>query len=243
MFSLLDIIWPRKCEICGRPADRPGRYLCSDCLMRLPMIPVTGCCRKCGRDVPELDREYLCEDCRTHRPAFDRVASALRFEEDARQLLLDYKFKRSLWLKNDFVDLLEGVARARFKVEEIDLVLPMPTTLRHRIDRGYNQCDYLAAGLAKRLGRPFLKHGLRRVGDFERQGGLDEERRRTNVIGTFEVTSAGRRRFAKLTEKATVLVLDDIMTTGATLSECAKTIKESGISRVWCVSLCRSIRV
>ena len=204
--------------------------------MRLPFVPTDGCCRKCGRDVPKLDREFLCEDCRTHRPHFDRVASALRFEDVARQMMLDFKFNRHLCLRDDLVDYLEGILRARFKVDEIGLVLPMPTTLWHRADRGFNQCDYLAKLLAKRLGRPFAQHALRRIGSPKRQGGLDEDERRTNVEGTFAVTRPD------LVAKRTVLVVDDIMTTGSTLSECARTLKATGAARVWGVTLCRSLR-
>ena len=234
--KLLDIVWPRTCEVCGRKVDRPGRYVCTDCLMRLPFLPTTGCCRRCGRDVPGLDREFLCEDCRRYRPHFDRVASALRFEGEARQMMLDFKFNRHLWLRNDFVDYLEGVALARFKVEAIDLVLPMPATRWHRLDRGFNPCDYLARALAKRLDRPFAAHVMRRVGSPKRQGRLSEEERRENVKGTFAV------RKPDLVRGRTVLVLDDIMTTGSTLSECAKTLKEAAAAKVWCVSLCHTRR-
>lgn len=233
---LLDVIWPRDCEVCGRRVDRPGRHVCSDCLMRLPLVPTDGCCRRCGRDVPGLDREFVCEDCRTHCPHFDRVASALRFEGEARQMMLDFKFNRHLWLRDDLVDWLEGAARARFKVGEIDLVVPMPTTTWHRLDRGFNQCDYLARPLARRLERPFAGRLMKRVGSPQRQGGLDEDERRQNVVGTFAV-----RRPARV-KGACVLVVDDIMTTGSTLSECAKTLKAAGAAKVWAVTLCRSIR-
>lgn len=235
--SILDLIWPRACEICGRPSDRSGRHVCAECLMRLPFVPTQGCCRSCGRDVPEVDHEFICEDCRTHRPKFDRVASALRFEDEARQMMLDFKFNRHLWLRDDLVDYLEGILRTRFRFGEIDLVLPMPSTLGHRWDRGYNQCDYLAKGLAKRIGKPFARHVIRRVGSPVRQAGLPEEERRANVVGTFAVREPDE------VDGRTVLVVDDVMTTGSTLSECAKTLKEAGAARVWCVTLCRSVRI
>ena len=205
--------------------------------MRLPFVPTDGCCRVCGRQAVGLDGEFLCDDCRgPDRPHFDRAGSALRFENEARQMILDFKFNRHLWLRDDFADWLEAAARTRFKVGEIDLVLPMPTQFFHRIDRGYNQCDYLAGALAKRLGKPLARRTVGRVGRFERQGGLNEERRRENVIGTFDV-----RRPRRVAGR-TVFVVDDIMTTGATLSECARTLKDAGASRVWCLSLARTVR-
>ena len=234
--KILDFIWPRTCEACRRPVDRPGRHFCSDCLNRLPFTPTDGCCRRCGRAAEKLDGEFLCEDCRTYKPSFDRAASALSFEGDARAAMNAFKFENHLWLRDDLVDWIEGVVRARFKVEEIDLIVPMPSTLWHRLDRGYNQCAYLAKSLAKRLGRPYEASVLRRKGNPQKQGRLTEEERRTNVIGTFAV-----RKPAVIRDK-TVMVVDDIMTTGSTLSECAAELKRSGASRVWCATLARSLR-
>ena len=234
--KILDFVWPRTCEVCGRPVDRPGRHFCSECLNRLPFTPTDGCCRRCGRAAEKLDGEFLCEDCRTYKPSFDRAASALSFEGDARAAMNAFKFENHLWLRDDLVDWIEGVVRARFKVEEIDLILPMPSTLLHRLDRGYNQCAYLAKSLARRLGKPYETSVLRRKGNPKKQGRLAEEERRTNVIGTFAV-----RKPAVIRDK-TVMVVDDIMTTGSTLSECAAELKRSGASRVWCATLARSLR-
>ena len=234
--QILDFIWPRTCEACRRPVDRPGRHFCSDCINRLPFLPVDGCCRKCGRAAEKLDGEYLCSDCRAYRPAYDRAASALAFDGDAREAMNAFKFRNHLWLRDDLVDWIEAIVRARFKVGEIDVVVPMPSTLWHRIDRGYNQCAYLAKTLAKRLQKPYEGGALRRKGHPRRQGGLDEDERRENVVGTFAV-----RRPAAV-EDRTVLVVDDIMTTGSTLSECASELKRAGAVRVWCATLARSLR-
>lgn len=234
--KLLDFIWPRTCEVCGRPADRPGRHVCSDCLNRLPFLPVDGCCRCCGRAAEKLSGEFLCEDCRARRPAFDRAASAIQFDGDAREAVNAFKFRGHFWMRDDFADWLEAVVRTRFRVAEIDLVLPMPSTLWHRFDRGYSQCAYLAKALAERLGKPYDGGVLRRKGHPKRQGGLSEEERRENVVGTFAV-----RRPAAVRGK-TVLVVDDIMTTGSTLSACAGELKASGAVRVWCATLAHSLR-
>lgn len=234
--ELFDLIWPRVCAVCGRRVDRPARHLCAECLNRLPLTDVDGCCRRCGRAAIGLKGEFLCEDCRENRPAFDRVASALRFEGIARDLVNGYKFKHRFHLVPDFVDMLEASARARFRTDEIDLVLPMPITLWHRFDRGYNQCEYLARGLARALKRPYAAHVLARRGSPARQGGLDEAARRENVKGTFRV------RAPSAVEGLTVLVVDDIMTTGSTLSECAAELKRAGADRVWCQTLARSFR-
>lgn len=234
--KILDVVWPRACEICGKAADRPGRHICSDCLNRLPFVPATGCCRRCGREALGLDGEFLCEDCRVRRPHFDRAASALRMEGDARRMLNDFKFHDHHWLRDDFVDFLEATARARFEVSRIDLVLSVPSTAFRLLNRGYSPCRILARPLAKRLGRPCPPFVLRRANAPRRQALLSEEERRTNVIDTFAVMRPN------VVRGRTVLLLDDVMTTGATLSEGAAELKRAGAARVWCLSLTRSLR-
>lgn len=223
--------------MCGSPVDRPARHVCSSCLMRMPFVPQMGCCAVCGRAVAGLESEYLCEDCSgAGRPHFDRAASVFRFEGKARRMLLDFKFNRHLWLRDDFVDWLEAALRARFDGAAVDLVLPMPTTIFHRADRGYSQCAYLAKPLARRIDRLYQANILRRTGHPKRQSDLSEQERRENAKDTFAV------RHPELVCGRTVLVVDDVMTTGATLSECARTLKAFGAWRVWCLTLARSIR-
>lgn len=229
---LKDAAWPRTCEICSRTSDRPARHICSDCLMRLPFNPTSGLCRKCGRDAPGLDSEFLCDDCRMHKPHFDRAACEFRFEGEARELVHKFKFRGRIYLRDDLVDFLEAAAMARFRLEKVACVVPMPSTNVRRWLRGYNQCQYLASALAKRLGKPCLDL-LRRTGTPVRQGGLSEEERRTNVIGTFVSKNCS----------GIPLLVDDVMTTGSTLSEASRTLKCAGAESVFCIALARSIRV
>ena len=209
----LDLLWPRNCEICGRLVDREARYICAECLNRIPFVR------------PE-DGMYEIDD----------AASAVRFECETREIINGYKFKNSIWLRDDFVDWIEAAARSRFDVAAIDAVIAIPTTLSHRINRGYNQSALLAESLAKRLDRCFLGRAVARTGHPKRQSSLSEEERAENVKGTFVV------REPELVRGRTILLVDDIMTTGSTLSECAKTLKDAGAWRVWSVTLARSVR-
>ena len=210
---VLDLLWPRNCEICGRPVDREARYICADCLNRIPFVR------------PE-DGMYEIDD----------AASAVRFECETREMINGYKFRSHIWLKDDFVDWMEAAARAKFDVAAIDAVVAIPTTLGHKLNRGYNQSAMMAEALAKRLERKFLARAVTRIGHPKRQSSLSEEERRENVKGTFAV------REPSLVRGRTILLVDDIMSTGATLSECAKTLKAAGAWRVWCLTLARSVR-
>lgn len=198
--------------MCGRPVDRPRRYFCADCINRVPFIR------------PD-DAAYEIPD----------AVSAVRFEAETREAVNAYKFRSHLWLKEDFVDWLEAAASARFDLAAVDTVLPVPTTAFRRWDRGYNQCDYLARTLARRIDRSCPPRVLVRKGDPRRQSELSEAERRENVKGTFAVAKPG------LVRGRTVLLVDDIMTTGATLAEAVKTLKNAQAARVWCVTLARSL--
>ena len=203
--------------------------------MRIPFYPMTGCCSVCGKIIT-TDDDILCGECRCgNRPHFDRVANAVLFDAEARRMVIDYKFNQHLWLRDDFADWLEAAVNARLVPSAVDLVIPMPLTLPHRFDRGFNQCEYLAKALARRLRRKCVSSILSRTGSPRRQAGLTREERYSNVAGTFAVANA------ELIAGRTILLLDDVMTTGATLSEAAKTLKKRGAWRVWATSLARPL--
>ncbi len=204
--------------------------------MRLPFLPQDGLCRVCGREASGATGEFVCEECRTARPSFDRAAAVFRFEGDARRIVNQFKFRARLEWRDDFVDALEATAHVRFRVGDADVLSPIPSTLAHRFLRGFNPAAVLSRPLARRLG---LLHAplLTRCGHPARQGRLSREARHENVVGTFQATRAARRLVARAKRPLTALLVDDVMTTGSTLSEAAKTLKEAGFSRVWTLSL------
>ena len=211
--------------------------VCSACLMRLPFAEQVGCCRLCGRSVPGFEGEFVCGDCETHRPAFDRAASALRYEGEARTIIKNYKFNNRVWLREDLADWLDAAARARLPVTAVDAVLPMPLSAWHRLDRGYNQSALLAASLARRLDRAFLPNALRRIGNPKRQSELPAAERYRNAAGTFAVSTPTSVR------GRTILLVDDIMTTGATLSAAAAALKDASAAKIFCITLARSLQL
>lgn len=238
MDAAVDLVWPRRCAVegCGRVVDRPGRHVCSSCFSSLPYHDRRGC-RVCGA-VPAADEpnDFTCADCLEDPPGYDICRSAIRHEFSGRQLVLDLKFRRWTWLREDLVDLLEGAARAKLDVSAVDVVVPVPLHRWRRFARRFNQAALLAEGLAERIGRCCLPGALKRTRDTGHQSRLGGKARRENVKGAFEVRMPERLR------GRTVLLVDDVSTTGATLSACALAMKKAGAARVWCLTVSRSVR-
>jgi ComF family protein len=161
---------------------------------------------------------------------------AVRYEESMKSLVHSYKIGGRLHLKRDFAEWMLAAAKARFDISAVDAVLPMPVTLFHRIDRGFNPSAYLAKTIAESIDRRYVGNAIARKGFPRRQAGLDEEARRENVKGTFLVLRP------ELVRSRTILLVDDVATTGSTLSECAFELKRAGAWRVWCLTLARAVR-
>ena len=163
------------------------------------------------------------------------MAAAAVFDHEVRSLVLSFKYKAHLWLTNDFADWLEAAARSRFDVGSIDVIAPVPMLFKRRLLRGYNQCDILAEHLARRLGIRCDKKLLKRVGSPRRQSELDAEARWENAKGSFAIGTS-RSPAGKC-----VLLVDDIITTSATVDECAKTLKNAGADTVYALALANSV--
>ena len=234
-----DFLWPRVCalEACKRVSDRPGRHVCSSCFAALPFHEAGGACRICGALVmAETKHEFVCEECQRHPPAYEFARSAILYREPSDQLIRDFKFAKATWLCDDLTDLLESAVRAKLPAAEVDVVVPVPLHPSRLHERGYNQSALLAEALAKRLNRRVDGTSLIRTRDTAHQARLSGDERRNNLKGAFAVPNA------QFIRGRTVLLIDDVMTTGATLSHCARALLDAGAARVWCATVARAIR-
>lgn len=227
------LAWGRECELCKRPMDRDG-YICWECFSRLPLVDQSSVCGLCPRELAGTYERVLCGDCSSvNIPYFDGAASACHFEGEIRQLILDYKYNGRIYLAKDLAAMMYSAASIRFDISRIDAVIPVCSSLWHRLLRGYNQCDYLAMFLAKMIGVPCMPRALRRKGFPRRQAGLNAAERRKNAKNSFRCRGG---KYGDVKGK-TVLVVDDVYTTGATLSACALALKKAGAKRVYCITI------
>ncbi len=233
----VNVAFPPVCSVCGGGGTGEEIFcICASCMAELAPIG-THACRRCA--IP-IDGELagagvmMCGDCRIAPPAFDGAVAALRYEGKTRTLIHRYKFSGKTRLAGVLGPLLCSALHRAGGMEGIDLVIPVPLHRRRLFQRGYNQSWLLAAEVGKSFGVPVAADLLARARFTEPQFSLSRAERRKNITKAFSAPSPER-----LAGKA-VLLVDDIMTTGVTLGEAARTLKNQGAARVVCAVAARA---
>jgi ComF family protein len=218
-----DLLLPRACATCGELLEPGGGPipLCAGCRSRIK--PIAG--RRCARCGDELVSEAeLCMDCRDRDRELDEAFPLFRFEGLVRSLLSAYKFKDRRSLAPFFAGLVAEEARARWDGWTIVPVPPRPDKLR---ERGWDQVEDIARELERRGFE--VARVLERRGESQ-QKRLDKEARRANARAAYRLRGGSRAPLR-------ALLVDDVVTTGATADACARALKEGGSERVALIAL------
>jgi len=215
--SVIGAVLDQDCVLCG--AASGAAPLCLQCHAGLPML-APGC-PVCAMPCPGGEP---CGTCLAHPPWFDGTVAAWRYEYPVDRLVQALKFHGRLALAPYFARALAG------RVGHADLVIPMPLHASRLVERGFNQAVEIASCLARETGNRILPRGAVRIRPTQPQANLPLEERSKNVRGAFEcgLDLAG----------TSIALVDDVMTTGATLNELARVLKRAGAARVenWVVA-------
>lgn len=216
---------PQACLLCRRRVS--GRLLCAGCVADLPRLPAQRC-PQCA--LPSSDGN-LCGHCLKHPPAFARTVAVYAYAFPLDALVRHCKYGGASGVTDWFAEALAGELSVASAGEPLpDLILPMPLHEARLAERGFNQAVEIARRLAPRLKAPWLAEGCRRVRDTPPQAGLDLKARRRNLRGAFacDLDLSGQ----------CVALLDDVMTSGASLDELARVIRKAGAADVsaWVVA-------
>lgn len=219
------VLFPATCPGCRRHVSRPGT-LCARCwpalrLIERPWCEITG--------IPfshDLGEGIVSADAIANPPAFDRARAAVAYSDVARRMVQNLKFRN----RTDLAPWMAGwMARVgRELMVDCHVVVPVPLHRRRFLMRGFNQAAELARPLSVDGGLDFAPQALRRRKPTRQQVGLALAQRQTNVCGAFEVNEAA----AIVIRGRRVLLVDDVLTTGATVSACARTLKRAGATGV-----------
>jgi ComF family protein len=236
----LSLLFPDDCRICEQPLTEFSRVpVCRACLARPEPLAAEYFCIQCRAPFLSrfpLDEQGRCALCRRGALGFDAAYSFGFYENELRKLIQLFKYGRVPTMSAPLGRLL---ARALPREQNFDLIVPMPLYWRKRWQRGFNQADLLAREIGRRTHIP-LRHALRRVKNTAPQAGLTRAKRRQNVSGAFQASRRARKR-GWLDGRA-VLLIDDVMTTGATAASCARALKRAGARHVTLLTLARADR-
>lgn len=214
------------CPVCGKVLFRTESYLCERCEHALPRVTMPTC-RYCGKPLHEKGLDF-CGDCGPlEDPVLDGGVVWLYYNDSGQTLVHSLKFGHLPQLGNWIGRQMAGAVKEKEWSEALELVVAVPLHEKRLEERGYNQSDYLAEGLAETLKLPFKRNVLKRLYDTPHQIGLSREERLVNLTGAFGVLEK-----AQVLGK-TLLLVDDVNTTGATLRECAEMLKQAGAKAVY----------
>ncbi len=199
--------------------------LCKSCYHEMPWI-IGDCCQYCGTPVKGAI-DPICLDCWNHPRVWDQGFATARYEGIAKKMVLSLKNGKSEKKALTIAKLMVNKHRTEF--EKVDLITAMPLHWRRQLSRGFNQAALIAYHISKETQKPFLPHALKRERYTPKQGkGRDFQARFENLSNAI---STSRSAHCALDNK-NVALIDDVMTSGASLQECAKALKLGGAKTV-----------
>jgi ComF family protein len=219
---VLDFCYPGVCANCEAMVG-DAAHLCADCAAKLAAMVAAPACELCA--MPLATHGAPCPHCLGKgAPHFDKIIRLGIFDDPLKHLIHQMKYHKR-WVLGEFLaDRLAGTERGKGLLTQTDVLVPVPLHFRRHVARGYNQADVIARQLGAGRRKIKVVHALRRTRDTETQTHLpSHDKRVDNVRGAFAL----RRSAAKHLRGRHVIVVDDVMTSGSTLSEVARTLKHA----------------
>lgn len=224
--AAISILYPRRCPVCDRPVEPAGALICRKCEGKVGYVrePV---CMKCGKPLENAGQEY-CRDCGIRSHYYDRGAAVFIYRSVDRSI---YRFKYegrqeyAAWYGEEMAKRL----RDRLEKWAPDALVPVPIHPARLRKRGYNQSGLIAEEMGRKAVIP-VKQWVRRVVDTAPQKGLGIAERQKNLEKAFKIVSSE-------VKSKSVVVVDDIYTTGATVDAVACALRRAGAARVFFVAL------
>ena len=234
--ALLDVFLPPICHICHSfIPDADTLHICPACCELLPPIS-SPLCPACGIPFLGVGDDHRCGACLIHPPHFDTARSAFLYEAAIRDLIHSFKYHQQTHLRYPLALLMLAVVTDIMRDHRLNLIIPVPLHRSRLRQRGFNQAVLLGRVLSHHLLIPMQFDTLARTRRTEPQVELSASERRQNVKGAFSVHKpdkiVGRR----------ILLIDDVMTTGSTMDECANELKKAGATTVIAATIARTAR-
>jgi competence protein ComFC len=223
---VLDMLFPSSCPVCEKSSDdHRTSPLCSSCWKKIHKHNGGGC-RICA-SVTDYDSTAVCKECRSIKPVFDRVIAYGIYDGVMKETVHLMKFKQLKRLAK-----VLGQELTSIDVPTSDSIVPVPLSIKGLRKREFNQSAIMARELSKKTGIPLYLNGLRKVKETLPQSSLSKNERVRNVKGAY-ISDGG-------VQGKRIILVDDVVTTAATVNECAKVLKKAGASTVVVVAAARA---
>ncbi len=233
--SFLTLVYPQTCQLCAKSVENHADgFVCADCWAETQIFNGNETlCHKCGAFLNDTPSKFetFCQRCDDD---FYDSAKAIGIYEKA-LLTSIIKLKSTPFVPPRLKNLLyESFLNSTFL--DANLIIPVPLSKKRLAERGFNQAELLAESLAKQTGLTFDKTSLRRKIHTEKsRRGMDRKSRVESVKNAFEIISP------RLIEEQNILLIDDVFTSGATVSNCAKALKKAGAGKVYVLTVARAV--
>ncbi len=222
------MLFPRICPVCNRIVSPFGADICTDCIQKLTFVNEPVCAR-CGKP---LDEEGdLCSDCANMDHVYEKGCAALVYDEYISKSIYRFKYNGKQEFSHFYGRIMSERLGDIIKSWNVEAIVPVPVHRSKLKKRGYNQAALIAKELSKRLKIPVNEALVIRTADTKVQKNLGARERQNNLKGAFKVPRNS-------VELNTVLIVDDIYTTGATVDSVARCLKGAGVSSVYSATLC-----
>ncbi len=224
---IADLMFPPKCIYCGKilpPESRP--FICGDCMVSIPLKG--NKCSKCGGDLNFIDNKPVCTTCRTAGRYFDGCLASAVYDDKMRDAVLEFKFKYRMYMSNALaVFISEKLREIGINPRNIDYITSVPCDVLRERQRGFDSAGLIAKEISKRLGIPYRNNVVEKIRQARSQRGMTASQRAQNVRGAYKTAAPSA------VKGKSILLVDDIITTGATLTEVSRVLKRSGAAYVF----------
>lgn len=244
LIHICDMLYPPHCLMCHNPIEKkmgvpltlmqPRFYkspLCARCWAKISFNQPPFCV-VCSRAMTAPVKNSRCKTCLYHKPYFDFAWGACVYTEPLKTLMHLYKYHQKTGLRFVFAQLIiDFIATYQLDIEQFDILVPIPLSSVKQRERGYNQSEWLAKSIAAHYRKPLITNILEKNQETQSQTRLTRKERWTNIKGTFTIKHPMRIK------NQSILIIDDLLTTGATLSEAALALKQAGATTVGALTL------
>lgn len=220
--KLLDFFYPRRCLLCKSPCSHDGLDLCDSCHRDLSLID--NSCFQCGIPLETSKPQQRCGQCLKKPPVFQQTIAIYHYQPPLSWLVQQMKFNKKQSVSHLLAQIMARQLEEKI-TERPDAILPVPLHYQRQFARGFNQAEELAKVIAGQLGCKLDRQYIERYQPGLQQSGLDARQRKKNVKNVFRVNN-------KQQNYQHVAVVDDVMSTGATVNEIARLLKKSGVKKV-----------